>query len=218
MTTQSKIAPRVPTYEMVQAGAKVVKMNIPYHTGTKVIYEAMIALCPDAPEANGVAVAIVTVGPHEHGPFVFKETPHGADHLADGEHKLYTRPDAPVDEGLRADAFDLRSHLERQREWSCKTFGPGARTQGVLDHIRKELLEIELQPTDLSEWIDVVILALDGAWRAGGQPSEIIAALVAKQAKNESRKWPDWRTADPGKAIEHDRSQDSAIAALAKEK
>lgn len=101
--------------------------------------------------------------------------------------------------------FDLHLHLERQRDFSKRTFGPGARTSGVIDHIRKELLEIEAEPTKLSEWIDVVILALDGAWRAGHSPDDIIAALVAKQAKNEARQWPDWRTAPLDKAIEHVR-------------
>lgn len=102
--------------------------------------------------------------------------------------------------------FDFAAHLRRQREWSEKTFGPGSRTQGVVDHIRKELREIDADPTDLKEWIDVVILALDGAWRCGGTPSEIIAAIASKQKINEGRVWPDWRTADPNKAIEHDRS------------
>lgn len=101
--------------------------------------------------------------------------------------------------------FDLAAHLHRQREWSDRTFGPGPRAQGVVDHIRKELREIEADPADLKEWIDVVILALDGAWRSGATPQEIIAALVAKQTKNENRLWPDWRTAEPGKAIEHVR-------------
>ncbi len=87
--------------------------------------------------------------------------------------------------------FNLHSHLERQRDWSTKTFGPGDRAKGVVDHIRKELLEIERDPRDLTEWIDVVILALDGAWRSGASPEGIIKALVAKQAKNEARKWPD---------------------------
>jgi hypothetical protein len=32
-------------------------------------------------------------------------------------------------------------------------------------------------------------------------------ALKAKQTKNENREWPDWRTAAPGKAIEHIRSE-----------
>lgn len=104
-----------------------------------------------------------------------------------------------------AENFSLYRYLHREREWSGKTFGPGPRTQGVIDHIRKELIEIEADPTDVMEWIDVVILALDGAWRAGAWPDQIIAALVAKQTKNEGRKWPDWRTSDPNKAIEHDR-------------
>lgn len=111
-----------------------------------------------------------------------------------------------------APAFDMLAHLQRQREWSGRTFGPGPRTAGVIDHIRKELREIEADPTDLSEWIDVVILALDGAWRAGGTPEQIIAALVAKQTKNEGRTWPDWRTVSPDKAIEHDRTQDALPA------
>lgn len=103
-------------------------------------------------------------------------------------------------------AFDFEAHLRRQREWSMRTFGPGNRTSGVVDHIRKELNEIERDPADVSEWIDVVILGLDGAWRAGFTPEQIIAALVAKQAKNEARNWPDWRTAPLDKAIEHDRT------------
>lgn len=101
--------------------------------------------------------------------------------------------------------MNLIEHLYRQRTWSETTFGPGDRTQGISDHIRKELLEIDANPTDVEEWIDVVILALDGAWRAGHSPEVIVAALEAKQTKNEGRTWPDWRTADPNKAIEHVR-------------
>lgn len=101
--------------------------------------------------------------------------------------------------------FDLVAHLHRQREFSERTFGPGTRTAGVLDHIRKELNEIEAKPDDVSEWVDVILLALDGAWRAGFSPEQIARAIAAKQERNESRKWPDWRTADPEKAIEHVR-------------
>lgn len=103
--------------------------------------------------------------------------------------------------------FDLVAHLHRQRAFSERTFGPGERTAGVLDHIRKELLELEQAPGDLTEWIDVVLLAFDGAWRAGHAPEAIAQALEAKQAKNEARTWPDWRTAEPGKAIEHVRRE-----------
>ena len=106
------------------------------------------------------------------------------------------------------------AHLAHQREWSEATFGPGSRLHGVLDHIRKELGEIEADPTDLSEWVDVIILAFDGAWRAGWEPQEIINAIKAKQAKNEARTWPDWRTMSADQAIEHDRSGEDRIPGL----
>lgn len=108
--------------------------------------------------------------------------------------------------------FDLVAHLHRQRAFSARTFGPGRRTEGVSDHIRKELGEIAKDPADLFEWIDVIMLGCDGAWRAGHEPEAIAAALGAKLAKNEARTWPDWRTADPNKAIEHDRTADAATA------
>jgi hypothetical protein len=108
-----------------------------------------------------------------------------------------------------AKAIDAE-HLAHQREWSRATFGPGARLLGVLDHIRKELAEIEADPTDLGEWVDVIILAFDGAWRAGWEPQQIIDAVKAKQARNEARTWPDWRGRSEDEAIEHDRTTDAA--------
>jgi hypothetical protein len=103
------------------------------------------------------------------------------------------------------DLFDLLQHLDRQKRWSRETFGPGDRAKGVVEHIRKELLEIEADPKELSEWIDVVILALDGAWRSGATPEQICTALEDKQTKNENRAWPDWRKSSADKAIEHIR-------------
>ena len=122
--------------------------------------------------------------------------------------------------------YDLIAHLLRQRAFSRATFGPGMRSQGVIDHIRKELKEIEAEieapiPNKerlLSEWVDVILLGLDGAWRCldesnmGRQDNTagtIAHAIEKKQSKNEMRDWPDWRTADPNKAIEHDRSRDA---------
>jgi hypothetical protein len=108
--------------------------------------------------------------------------------------------------------FDLVKHLRRQIAFSERTFGPGDRTDGVCDHIRKELIEVQDDAGAglpvLSEWVDVIILAFDGAWRSGATPEQIVEAIVAKQTKNEGRRWPDWRTATPGKAIEHDRTAD----------
>lgn len=97
------------------------------------------------------------------------------------------------------------AHLAHQRQFSQETFGPGARTAGVCDHLRKEVNEAEENPDDVFEWADIVILGFDGALRAGHEPQEILDAIVTKQARNEARTWPDWRTADPNKAIEHVR-------------
>ena len=105
---------------------------------------------------------------------------------------------------LPAAPFDFVAHLKRQRAFSEKTFGPGPRTVGISKHIRKELLEIEEAPFDLKEWIDVVILALDGAWRSGASPEQVVAALVDKQTENEGRTWP--RNQSPDVAVEHDRT------------
>ena len=101
--------------------------------------------------------------------------------------------------------FDLVAHLNRQCAFSLKTFGPGSRVRGITDHIRKELQEIEAEPDSL-EWVDVVILALDGAWRAGYTPEQIAAAIEAKQIKNEERSWPDWRLFGDNEPIEHERN------------
>lgn len=102
--------------------------------------------------------------------------------------------------------------LERHMAFSEKTFGPGARHEGIIDHIKKELKEVAEDPSDLEEWIDLVMLALDGAWRSRPDdelPSAKVAAiqrmLYYKQMKNEARDWPDWRTVPPGKAVEHIR-------------
>ncbi len=111
----------------------------------------------------------------------------------------------PLRDWLKPRVIDA-AYLAHQRDFSAATFGPGARTSGVVDHIRKELREIEADPSDLTEWVDVVILAFDGAWRAGWEPQQIIDAIHEKQARNEARTWPDWRTADPNKAIEHVRA------------
>ena len=99
----------------------------------------------------------------------------------------------------------LATLIWKQKLWSEKTFGPGHRTKGLIDHIEKELEEIKKEPLDLKEWIDIVILGFDGAWRAGYSARQVAEALLAKYAENEQREWPDWRTAEPDKAIEHIR-------------
>lgn len=108
-------------------------------------------------------------------------------------------------DGIHEEWFSLRQHLEAQREFSAEAFGPGPRVAGILDHITKEIEEVRQKPGDLEEWIDLVLLSFDGALRTGATSDDICEALEAKLEKNMQREWPDWRTSDPTKAIEHKR-------------
>jgi hypothetical protein len=101
------------------------------------------------------------------------------------------------------ETFDMLAFLRRQRVFSEKAFGPAFRYKGIKKHIEKELDEIEREPFDLEEWIDVVLLALDGAWRSGHTPEQILSMLEFKLTKNEGRDWPDYRTLGEDEAIEH---------------
>lgn len=83
----------------------------------------------------------------------------------------------------------LREYIQRHKNWSLSTFGEGQRTEGLCRHIEKELSEIRKNPNDVFEWVDVIILAIDGAWRSGHSPLQIVNALVQKQAINFERKW-----------------------------
>ena len=85
------------------------------------------------------------------------------------------------------------------------------RTKGVSEHIRKELDEIAADPTDVKEWIDVIILGLDGYWRAGGCSSDIAEDLCKKQDRNFARKWPTPTSEDV--AVEHIRDDEAAAIA-----
>ncbi len=99
--------------------------------------------------------------------------------------------------------MNLQEFIGRLMKWSLETFGAGNKRESILDHITQELEEIRQNPKDVYEWIDVVILALDGAWRAGFTPDQIAAALLEKQKINEFRRWPNPEDFEPGKAINH---------------
>lgn len=77
----------------------------------------------------------------------------------------------------------------RRWEWSLHTFGPGPRTLGLTRHIRKELREIEAEPQKAEEWVDVVMLAMDGLARLGYTGEQVIQFLRAKHHINTNRKW-----------------------------
>ena len=98
----------------------------------------------------------------------------------------------------------LESYIQRQADWSQRTFGAGRRTKGIVEHIRKELKEIlATDGNDLEEWIDVIILALDGYWRHGGHSVNLMSLLNVKQAMNFLREWPEPTSED--EPVEHIR-------------
>lgn len=102
----------------------------------------------------------------------------------------------------------IREFIQRQKDWSIVTFGEGKQTEKICKHISKELDEIRNAPDDLIEWVDVIILAFDGAWRAGYTPVQIINAMIQKQAKNFERKWIAGKDDEP---FEHDRTLDKTL-------
>ena len=102
----------------------------------------------------------------------------------------------------------LAPFISAQRAFSRKTFGPNYDVQRITAHIRKELVEIE-ECGELEEWVDVILLAFDGAWRSGATPEHICLALQRKLDVNKKRKWPDWRTHAEGEPIEHTKETDN---------
>jgi Protein of unknown function (DUF550) len=99
----------------------------------------------------------------------------------------------------------VAEYVRRQREWSLKTFGEGLHTGPITEHIKKELVEITEAPTDLMEWVDVMILAMDGYQRAGGEPEDLMGLLERKHQINLTRKFPPM---EEGKVSEHIKEAD----------
>ncbi|TSD89160.1 DUF550 domain-containing protein [Mycobacterium sp. KBS0706] len=90
--------------------------------------------------------------------------------------------------------------------WQAETFGPRQTVAGVVDHIRRELIEVEANPADPMEPIDLLNLAVSLLRLAGATPDQICQLWRLKFGMLQARTWPDWRTADSDRAIEHDRS------------
>lgn len=101
--------------------------------------------------------------------------------------------------------MNLAKFIDEKLEWSLRVIGPGQRTVGIVAHISKELGEILDNPADIEEWVDVILLAFDGASRVGFSGEEIVAAMISKQAKNNLRKWPEHQPED--RSVEHIREE-----------
>lgn len=104
--------------------------------------------------------------------------------------------------------YSFLEYVQRHVHWSLQTFHSANRWDydRLCRHIEKELEEIRRHPSDCEEWIDVIILAIDGAFRSGHSPAEIALTLRRKQDKNIQRTWiiPE----DPTIPIEHNRMEE----------
>jgi len=101
----------------------------------------------------------------------------------------------------------LADFIQRKKEHSLNAFGPNLTPTAIIKHIRKEIDEVEKDPNDLEEWMDVALLAIDGAWRVGYSPMLIATMLIYKFEKIKRRNYPDHSTLDPDTPIEHIRSE-----------
>lgn len=90
--------------------------------------------------------------------------------------------------------MDLIEHTKKQVEFSQKTFGKGETTESVIERIKQKLEEVKACPEDLYGWVDIMMLAIDGATRQGWSADRIAQALPDKLAINQRRAWPDWQS------------------------
>ena len=81
--------------------------------------------------------------------------------------------------------YNLIDILQTQKEASLKTFGSKGRTPGLKTHIKEELKEIdEDNPDEFEEWMDVAILAFEGAlMQADGDVIGVADALLRRQKR-----------------------------------
>lgn len=96
------------------------------------------------------------------------------------------KPTIPVN------ALDFNTYLERHVEWGWKTFGTpaeGRGPKGPLDHVLKEVQEIMANPSDVTEWVDAIILTIDGFIRAGGTGEVLKLDRVCYLAGVERATW-----------------------------
>lgn len=102
----------------------------------------------------------------------------------------------------------LLRFLSEKWEHSQRVFGPQT-TTGVLNHVRSEVEEIQEEPTDITEWVDLILLGMDGAMRSCPDPKtapqEVVRAIRDKFEVVKKRQYPDWRTLAPDEASYHEK-------------
>lgn len=96
----------------------------------------------------------------------------------------------------------MRSYIEDHHTWSRHALGAADRREGITKHVELEVKELRASGYDLTEWVDIIILGIDGALQCAG-PEEVAKALEIKQKLNIARLWPE---VPADQAREHDRA------------
>lgn len=98
-------------------------------------------------------VATVNVGDMDHGPFVFRETPYGADTLCDGEHKLYAAAPA-AQQALSEAEFQSLRYVGGLQNATLRNL---LRNKGVQLQDAGYRESVEKQ---IAEWDDLIVKAM----------------------------------------------------------
>lgn len=117
-------------------------------------------------------------------------------------HEAFVLLEQAIEELEAQQPFCFTDFVKRKMDHSRATW-PSQTLFGVLAHARKEVEEIEDNISDCIEWVDLILLGIDGACRTGLTPEQLGIQLERKLAINLQRAWPKPSTPDsPG---EHDR-------------
>jgi molybdopterin biosynthesis enzyme len=122
-----------------------------------------------------------------------------------GCRAIHNQIRAMVEEAMEVSGGSLFDYIDAHRQWSAATFGKENRTAGIIKHIAEELKETLDNSKDPYEWADIIILAIDGAVSNGIDADVLTGALLAKQAINLRRDWPE---PVPGQPTFHLKEED----------
>lgn len=101
----------------------------------------------------------------------------------------------------------MRDIYNSVKNWSCETFGDETVRGpiGPLKHLKKECDEAIADPTDITEYADLLILVIDASWRAGFSLGDLRRGTLAKIEVLKTR---EYARVPEGEISEHNRALD----------
>ncbi len=85
--------------------------------------------------------------------------------------------------------FNIKEFFDTKLAWSRDTYGDLS-SKTIIDHLHKEIIEASYDPKDILEWVDIILLAIDGAGRfANADGATFVEALKKKFEINRKRTW-----------------------------